>query len=274
MSPFEYLRAASVDDAVRLLRESPDARALAGGQTLLAAMRLGLATPERLVDLSGVGAMRGIDEEPGGTLRIGALSTHAQVASSEVVRRFAPGLARLAGGIADAQVRTRGTIGGSVANNDPAACWPAGILALGARVITDRREIAADDFFTGVFGTALEPDEVVVAFRVPRPRRFAYAKFEQPASRFALLGVAVAEFDDGTRVSVTGGGDGVFRIAAFEQALAGAFDPAAIPPLPGDDAARMYGDLHASAEYRAHLASVLARRAVEAAASAPASQRA
>ncbi len=261
MSPFEYRRAAQVADAVAALRENPEARLLAGGQSLLAAMKLGLSAPPVLIDLGRVAELRSLRADGDG-LWIGAMCTHAAVAAAPLVRERLPGLAALAGGIADAQVRQRGTLGGSLANADPAACWPAGVLAAGATLVTDRREIAADDFFTGLFATALEPDEVLVGARFAGAQALHYAKEEQPASRFALAGVAVARQAGGAvRVAVTGLGQGVFRWAEAESRLAQRFAPEALDGL-RPDAGIAHGDLHASADYRCHLAGVLARRAV------------
>lgn len=260
MSALDLRRAARVADAVGWLREDPDAKLLAGGQTLLAAMRLRLAAPSLLIDLQALPELQGLHEE-GPHLWMGAMCTHAHVAASPLVRQRLPGLARLAAGIADQQVRNRGTLGGSIANADPAACWPAGVLALDGRVVTDRREIAADDFFQGLFSTALEPDEVLLGVRFPLAARLHYLKFEQPASRFALTGVAVARAADGVRVAITGLGGGVCRWPEAEAALTRQFDPAALGALHLDPALA-FEDLHASADYRAHLAGVLTRRAV------------
>ena len=260
MTPFEFRRAANVADAVRWLREQPEAKLLAGGQSLLAAMKLGLAAPELLIDLGRVAELRSVRED-GQALWIGAMCTHAGAAASALVRARVPGLARLAGGIADQQVRNRGTLGGSIANADPAACWQAGVLACGATVVTDRREIAADEFFQGLFATVLEPDEVLVGVRVPVPEQLVYLKEEQPASRFAMAGVAVARRGAEVRVAVTGLGLGVFRWQGAEAALARRFEPQALDGL-RPDAELASGDFHASAEYRLHLANVLARRAV------------
>ncbi|QHE87392.1 FAD binding domain-containing protein [Hydrogenophaga sp. BPS33] len=261
MTPFEYRRASRVADAVAWLRETPDAKLLAGGQSLLAAMKLGLAAPPLLIDLGRVTELRALRDD-GAHLWIGAMCTHAAVAASPLVRARLPGLARLASGIADQQVRNRGTLGGSVSNADPAACWPAGVLACGATLVTDRREMAADDFFQGLFATALEPDEVLLGVRFPVPDRLCYAKFEQPASRFAITGVAVARTASGVRVAITGLGHGPCRWPQAEAALAQRFAPVALHALT-PDADRAAGDLHASAEYRLHLAGVLARRAVQ-----------
>lgn len=263
MQAFDYHRPASLPEALALLREpSVDSKLMAGGQSLLASMKLGLLAPERLIDLGCIPVLRESREEHG-LLSVGAMQTHGALAASASLRRWVPGLARMAGHIADAQVRAMGTIGGSLANSDPAACWPAGVLALGARMQTDRREIEADDFFQGLFTTALESDELLCAVRLPRPRRFAYLKFEQPASRFALVGVAVAQFDEGTvRVALTGTAQGAVRLPEAEQLLARRFAPEALADLRVDEDL-MAEDLHAGADYRAHLAAVLARRAVQ-----------
>jgi carbon-monoxide dehydrogenase medium subunit len=260
VTPFDLRRAANVDQAVAWLRESPDAKLLAGGQSLLAAMKLGLAAPALLIDLGRLPDLQALRLEGDG-LWVGAMCTHASVADSPLVREHLPGLARLAGGIADPQVRNRGTIGGSLANADPAACWPAGVLAAGATLVTDRREIAADAFFQGLFSTALAEDEVLTGVRFSLQGSVSYLKEEQPASRFALAGVAVARHRDGARVAVTGLGHGVFRWQEAEAALSRDFSATALHGLVPDlDLAA--GDLHASAKYRAHLAGVLARRVV------------
>lgn len=260
MSTLDLRRAGTVADAVAWLREDPDAKLLAGGQTLLAAMRLRLAAPSLLIDLQALPELQGLGEQ-GHHLWVGAMCTHAAVAASPLVRQRLPGLARLAAGIADQQVRNRGTLGGSIANADPAACWPAGVLAMGGLIVTDRREIAADDFFQGLFSTALQPDEVLLGVRFPLALRLHYLKFEQPASRFALTGVAVARSAHGVRVAITGLGGGVCRWPEAEAVLTREFDPAALSALRLDPALA-FQDLHASADYRAHLAGVLTRRAV------------
>lgn len=264
MQPFEYCRVRDVAEAVALLRDGSDSKLLAGGQSLLASMKLGLHAPARLIDLGRVPSLQGTRALPDGRLWVGAMQTHGALARDAALQAHAPGLAQLAAHVADPQVRQRGTVGGSVSNADPAACWPAGLLAAGAQFQTDRRTIAADDFFTGLFGTALEPDEVLCGLALPRPRRLAYLKIEQPASRFALVGVAVAKFDDGVRVAVTGSGSGAVRLPAFEQALARHFAPQSVAGL-HVEADLMSSDLHAQADYRAHLAAVLVRRAVQAA---------
>jgi len=261
MNEFAYQRPASLQDALAALAALEDARPLAGGQSLLPAMKLGLAAPAGLVDLSGIAEMRGIAASAAG-LRIGAMVSHAQVAASPEVRRAIPALAALADGIGDPAVRARGTLGGSLANNDPAACYPAALLALGATVFTDRRTIPADAFLTGLYETALQPGELLTAVEFPVPERAAYQKFLQPASRFALVGVFVAKTRGGARVAVTGAAACAFRSAELEAALdahwsGASCDRASVPH------AGLNSDLHASAGYRAHLIRVLARRAVE-----------
>ncbi len=263
MNEFTYHRPDSVAAAVKQLKSAGDARFLAGGQSLLGAMKLGLAAPGEIVDLGRIRDLAGIRVD-GNTVRIGAMTTHAAAAASADVRAKIPGLARLAEGIGDPSVRSRGTIGGSLANNDPAACYPAAVLALGATIETDRRKIAADDFLRGLYETALEPDELIVAVHFPVPQNAAYVKFEQPASRFALVGVCVSRGPQGVRVAATGAKACAFRVTAFEQALAKDFSPKACDgvTIPADG---MNRDIHASPEYRAHLVGVLAKRAVEAA---------
>lgn len=259
MYAFTFERPASLADASRLAA-ADGAQVLAGGQTLLASMKLRLASPGQLVDLGGIGELAGVRRE-GGTLVIGAMTRHADVAASADVQSALPALAELAGGIGDRQVRAMGTLGGSVANNDPSACYPAALLALGATVQTTQREIAADDFFRGLFATALQDGELITAVRFPLARRAAYIKFKQPASRFALIGVFVAQTDSGVRVAVTGGGNGVFRHAGLEAALARDFTPEAAATVKVD-AGDLSSDLHGSAAYRANLIGVLTQRAV------------
>lgn len=260
MNEFDFHRPASVADVARLVAGATDGKLLAGGQSLLASMKLGLAAPSDLIDLSRVADLEGIRIE-GDSVRIGAMTTHAAVAASAEVQRAIPALAKLAAGIGDRAVRAMGTIGGSVANSDPAACYPAAVLGLGATVHTDRRAIAADDFFKGLYETALEPDELLVAVSFPVPRKAAYQKFRQPASRFALVGVFVSQQASGVRVAVTGAGPCAFRVAALEKALAANWSAAACNAVT-IDADGLNSDLHASAEYRAHLIPVLAGRAV------------
>ena len=258
MYAFTYERPATSADAARLA--AAGAKLLAGGQTLLASMKMRLAAPEQLADLGGIAELAGIRRD-GANLVIGAMTRHADVASSADVRAAIPALAALAGGIGDRQVRALGTLGGSVANNDPAACYPSAVLGLGATIVTTQREIAADDFFQGMFSTALNEDEVITAIRFPVPERAAYLKFKQPASRFALIGVFVAKTAAGARVAVTGGGNGVFRHSGLEAALTSSFTPAAAAKV-AVDVGELNGDLHASAAYRANLISVLTQRAV------------
>jgi aerobic carbon-monoxide dehydrogenase medium subunit len=263
MYAFDYRKAASVAEARRLVAEGAEGKLLAGGMTLIPTLKLRLAAPSHVVDLGGIGDLKGI-EVTADAVTIRAMTTHAAVAGSEAVRAAIPALATLAGGIGDQQVRHRGTIGGSVANNDPAADYPAGCLGLGATIVTDRREIAADDFFQGLFQTALEADEVIVAFRFPRPERAAYIKFPNPASRYAIVGVFLARGREGLRLAVTGAGEnGVFRAADIERALAAEFSEAAVDRV-SISPDGWFNDLHGTAAYRAHLIKVLARRAVAA----------
>lgn len=240
-----------------------DRRWLAGGQSLLAAMKLGMVAPGLLIDLQDVPGLREIRLD-GEELSMGAMATHASVAGNVLVRRLAPGLATLAGGIADEQVRQMGTLGGSLAHNDPAACWPAGVLAAGAIIVTDRRELPADAYFQGLYSTALEAGELIVRVRFPRLQGLHYLKFEQPASRFAMVGVAVARRGDGqVRVALTGMGLGVRRWQQAEHALTARFSVGALQSLAGQGLEAL-ADMHASAEYRCHLAQVLTRRCVQA----------
>ncbi len=260
MYAFEYHRPSTLAEAAQLLASRPEAKLLAGGHTLLPTLKQRLAQPSDLVDLSAIAELRGIREEGGG-LTLGATVRHGEVEGSDLVRRVIPALAELAAEIGDPQVRNRGTIGGSIANNDPAADWPAGLLGLGATVRTNRREIVADDFFTGMFETALEEDEIITAVHFPRPEKAAYAKFPNPASRYAIVGVFVARTANGVRVAVTGAGPCVFRADEIERALSADFSPQALDgvAISPDD---LNSDIHASAEYRAHLVKVMARRAV------------
>ena len=218
--------------------------------------------PSDVVDLAGVGDLTALGDT-GSAIAIGAMCTHDKVANSDIVKAQIPALAELAALIGDPMVRNRGTIGGSVANNDPAADYPAALLALGATVVTTSREIAADDFFTAMFETALEEGEIIREIHFPKPKRAAYSKFPNPASRYAIVGVFVAEMEDGVRVAVTGAAASVFRHTEMEQALSGSFSADAIGGMKGD-AGQMNSDIHASAEYRAHLVGVMARRAVAA----------
>lgn len=263
MYSFDYERPITLAGAVSSLK-TEGAKALAGGQSLLPTLKQRLAQPTTLVDLKSVPGLTGIKAE-GGYVTIGGATTHAAVASSADVRNAIPALAALAGGIGDPQVRNRGTIGGSLANNDPSACYPAGVLGLGGVVVTDRRDIPADDYFRGLFETALEEDEIITAVRFPVAEKAAYEKFEQPASRFALTGVFVAKTGDGVRVAVTGASEGgVFRATGLEQALSANFSPAAVSGV-AVSSSGLISDLHGSAEYRANLVSVLTERAVAAA---------
>ena len=264
MYNFTYHRASGLRQAQNLLGKLEDPKLLAGGMTLLPTMKMRLASPANLIDLDRVEGLSGI-EVKGRSLVIGALARHAEVANSATVGEAIPALAELAGMIGDPAVRHRGTLGGSVANNDPNADYPAACLALAATIVTTKRKIPADEFFKGLFETALEPDEIVTKVSFPIPKKAAYQKFRNPASRYALVGVFVAKRPSEIRVAVTGaGGSGVFRVTAFEEALKKRFSPKVLEGLsvPADG---MSSDIHGSAEYRAHLIGVLARRAVAAA---------
>ena len=280
MYNFEFHRPTTVDEAARYLK-SEDAKLLAGGQTLLPTMKQRLASPKHVIDIGGVTGLSSIEHKGGslvmdktgsgtklrgGILTVGALARHAEVAESPETRDAIPALALLAAGIGDPAVRNRGTIGGSIANNDPAADYPAACLALGATIITNKREIAADEFFTGLFETALEPEEMILRVAFPAPGRAAYAKFRNPASRYAIVGVFVAESRGDVRVAVTGAGQsGVFCVPAMETALTSRFHAEAIANVRVNPS-NLISDIHAAADYRAHLIGVMARRAVEAAA--------
>jgi aerobic carbon-monoxide dehydrogenase medium subunit len=260
MYEFEFEQPGSVADAVAALK-SEDAQALGGGQTLLPTMKQRLASPAKLVSLSGIGEMQGVSDD-GGAVVIGGATTHAAVAAGAGAY---PALADMAGHIGDPAVRNRGTIGGSIANNDPSADYPAAALASGATIVTDSREIAADDFFQGMFTTALNEGEIITGVRFPVPEAASYQKFLQPASRFALVGVFVAKTADGVRVAVTGASEeGVHRWSEAEAALSGDFSASAIEGL-SVSADGMISDLHGSGAYRAHLVAVLTKRAVTAA---------
>ena len=263
MYDFAYQKPASVADAAKALAADAEAKPLAGGMTLIPVLKQRLNHPSLLVDLAKAG-LAGITAGTG-SVRIGAMTTHATVAASADVKRIIPALAALAGGIGDEAVRHRGTIGGSLANNDPAADYPAAALALGATIHTNKRAIAADDFFQGMFATALGTDEIITAVEFPAPLRANYQKFRNPASRYATVGVFVAKFANGVRVAITGAGQGgVFRHTAMEQALNANFSADAVKTVvtkPDD----LNSDIHASAEYRAHLIGVMTRRAVAAA---------
>jgi carbon-monoxide dehydrogenase medium subunit len=262
MKDFELHRPSSIKDAVGLVQGKSGAKFLAGGQSLLPVIKLELAEPSDLVSLAQIKELREIRVD-GDKLLIGALATHDDVSGDAHVQKKIPALAQLAAGIGDAQVRNRGTLGGSVAHADPAADYPAALVGLGATVVTDRRSIAADDFFTGLFATALARDELVKAVQFPIPKRAAYAKFAHRASKYALVGVFVAETAGGVRVAVTGAGPKVFRLAAFEAALGKKMDGKALDGI-AVAATDLNSDGEASADYRAHLIGVMARRAVQA----------
>ncbi|MYF50522.1 MAG: xanthine dehydrogenase family protein subunit M [Gammaproteobacteria bacterium] len=259
MDAFNYHKPSSLAEAVALHRDAEDPAYLSGGHTLLPTMTQRLAAPSDLIDLEGLTELTGIAAE-GRTLSIGAFTRHAEVAASAEVRSTVPALADLAEGIGDAQVRNRGTIGGSLANSDPSADYPAAALALNAVIRTDRRQIAADDYFRGLFETALEEDEIITRIDFANPSRAAYEKFPNPASRYATVGVMVADFNGAVRVGITGAGPCACRAPTFEAALSARLDPAALDDaeLPAID---FNSDLHASAEYRAHLVRVMAQRA-------------
>ena len=258
--PFQYRRATSLADAEAMLATTPGAKLLAGGQTLIAAMKMRLASPPELIDISGLKELAFIRAE-GRTVVIGAGTSHDAVATSETVARAIPALAKLAEGIGDPAVRHMGTIGGSLANNDPAADYPAAALALGASMKTTRRAVPSDEFFTGMFSSALEEDEILTEIAFPVPERAGYCKFRNPASRYAMPGVFVAKTSTGVRVAVTGAGSCVFRVPEMETVLAKDFSPAVIAAVRLDPA-DVTSDIHASAEFRAHLVTVMAGRAV------------
>lgn len=260
MYEFEYHQPKTLDEAAKIFADADDPSYIAGGQTLLPVMKQRLAMPSDLIDLGAIEELKGISLD-GDTLTIGAMTTHAEVAASEAVKKAIPALVEMAVEIGDPPVRNRGTIGGSISNSDPAADYPGALVGLGATVHTTKRDIPADEFFTGLFETALEDGELVVKVSFPVPEKAAYAKFHQPASRFALVGVFCAKTKQGTRVAVTGAGSCVFRVKAFEAALDASFSADALDGLTisSDD---LNSDLHASAEYRAHLVCVMAKRAV------------
>lgn len=262
MYEFEYLRPATLAEAERALGKSAGAKLLAGGQSLIPALKLRLNRVDCLIDLSGIIGMGSIVKR-GPVLAIGAMTTHAEVAQSDVVKAAIPGLARLAGEIGDPQVRNCGTIGGSIANNDPAADYPAAALALGATLKTNKREVAAGDHFKGLFA-GFAPDEILTEVLFQIPKRFAYAKFPNPASRFALTGAAVADTGAGVRVAATGAGsNGVFRVKELESALSSAFRTEGLKKI-NIDSSNLISDVHGDAEYRAHLIGVMTKRAVDA----------
>lgn len=264
MYQFNYQKAGSADEAASAVTAAEDGRFLAGGMTLIPTLKMRLAQPSDLVDLAGISDLVGI-EDGGDSITIKGMTRHVDVANSDVVKSKIPGLASLADNIGDPQVRNRGTIGGSLANNDPAADYPAAVLALNATVITNKREIAAEDYFDGMFTTVLEEGELITAVRFPVPEKAAYTKFPNPASRYALVGVMVAQTGGDTRVAVTGAGqDGVFRASDIESALSGSWSADAAKGVKMSDDG-LNTDIHASAEYRAHLISIMASRAVTAA---------
>lgn len=264
MYNFDYTRPSSLDEALKALSSGDEVKLMAGGQTLIPTLKQRLAQPAKVIDLSGVAELKGIKVE-GNSVVIGAMTPHAAVAGSAEVKAKIPALASLAHGIGDPQVRNRGTLGGSISNNDPAADYPAALMALGATVHTNKRQLAAEDFFDGMFSTALEEDEIVTKVSFPIPEKAAYAKFAQPASRYALVGVFVAKTGNGVRVAVTGAGEGgVFRVGDFESALSANFSASALEGVTVS-ADGLNGDIHGSPEYRAHLIGVMAKRAVQAA---------
>jgi carbon-monoxide dehydrogenase medium subunit len=259
MHAFQYERPTQLSEASKLL--AAGAQAVAGGQTLLASMKLRLMSPEKLVDLSEIKELQGIRFESG-TITIGAMTKHQAVETNPVIKQHIPALSVLAGGIGDRQIRASGTLGGSVANNDPAACYPSACLGLGALIKTTQRSIHAKDFFLGMYATALEPGELITEISFPVPKRAAYAKFKQPASRFALVGVFVAQFADGVHVAITGAGNRVFRHEGLERALSKSFKPEAVENVIIDPS-ELNEDIHASAAYRANLIKVQTQLAVK-----------
>jgi len=263
MQDFEYQKSKTVTEAGDAFNAQSDGSFLAGGQTLIPVLKQGLAMPSGLIDLAGIEDLQGITATES-TLTVGAMTTHARVAASPEVQKAIPALAGLAGGIGDPQVRNRGTLGGSLANNDPSADYPAAVLALSAVVVTDKRRIPADGFFTGMFETALDEGELITDVEFPVAERAAYAKFPNPASRYAVAGVFVARVDGAVRVAVTGAGPGVFRAAEMEAALDKDFQADALEGIAVSEA-DLIADIHASAGYRAHLIGVMAGRAVDAA---------
>lgn len=263
MYAFNYHRPASLAEASKLLADAADGKFVAGGQTLLPTLKQRLAAPSDLIDLGGIADLQGIKADGSG-VSIGAGTRHGMVAKSAEVAKAIPALAKLAGGIGDAQVRNMGTIGGSLANNDPAADYPAAVLGLNATIHTNKRSIAADDYFKGMFETALEDGEIIVKVTFPIPKRAGYVKFPNPASRYVMVGAMVAETASGVRVAINGAGPCVFRHKEMEAALAKSFSADALKGIKTDPKA-MNNDIHASAEYRAHLVGVIAKRAVQAA---------
>jgi carbon-monoxide dehydrogenase medium subunit len=263
MYNFNYHLPSSLADAAKAVQSAEEGKLVAGGMTLIPTLKQRLAKPSDLVDLAKIAELKGIKKD-GNTVVIGAMTKHVEVATSDVVKSAIPGLAELASHIGDPAVRNRGTLGGSIANNDPAADYPSAVVALNATVITSKRKIAADDFFKGMFETALEPGEIVTAVQFPIPEKASYMKFPNPASRYAIVGVFVAKTGAGVRVAVTGAGPVVFRQKEMESALAKSFVPDAVANIKVSPLG-LNGDIHASPEYRAHLVTVMAKRAVAAA---------
>jgi carbon-monoxide dehydrogenase medium subunit len=263
MHAFEYHRPASMKDAIALGAQKPEGKFLAGGQSLVQAMKLRLSSPTDLIDLGTIGDLKGLSADAN-SVSIGAMVRHADVAASAAVQKAIPALAQLADAIGDRQVRHMGTLGGSLANSDPAADYPAAVLGLGATITTNKRKIEGDKFFTGLYETALEPGELITQVSFPIPKRAAYMKFKNPASRFALVGVFVADFGGAVRVGVTGAGPCAFRQTEMEKALAQKFAPESVANIKVKPDG-LNNDLHASPEYRAHLITVMCKRAVEAA---------
>ena len=263
MQNFSYHRPSSATEAIQQVKGDSESKFMGGGMSLVPVMKLDLAQPSALVSLAGISELKGIRVD-GNALIIGAMTTHAEVASSDVVKSACPGLARMAAGIGDPQVRHKGTIGGSVAHADPAADYPAALIALNATIKTDRRTISAEDFFKGMFETALEDDELITEVHFEKPMRSAYGKFANPASKYAIVGVYVAQLAGGVRVAVTGAATKVFRVPEMETALSASFSADAIKDIKVSSA-NMTGDGDADAEYRAHLVTVMAKRAIAAA---------
>ena len=256
-----YLKASSIQEAQEALGQGDDPKLLAGGMTLLPTLKQRLAAPDMLIDLAQCD-LSGIKEE-GDSVSIGAMTTHHDVANSAIIQQAIPALATLAGGIGDRQVRNRGTIGGSLANNDPAACYPAGILGLGGVIHTNQRAISADDYFVDMFETALEEDEIILSITCPKPQKSAYIKYPNPASRYAMVGVFVAQFDEQVRLAITGAGEnGVFRLTEMETVLAENFSASALSGHTVSDEGLM-SDIHASADLRAHVIGQMVMRAVD-----------
>jgi carbon-monoxide dehydrogenase medium subunit len=260
MYDFNYQRASSIEDAASKHAAADDARYLAGGMTMVPVLKQRLDQPSDVVDLGSLGDLTGISED-GGAIVIGAMTTHHDVATSDLVKSKIPALADLAGTIGDPMVRNRGTIGGSLANNDPAASYPAAVLGLGATIQTNKRSIEADDFFTGMFDTALEEGELITAVSFPVPEQAGYKHFPNPASRFPIVGAFVAKTGGGVRVGITGASPCAYRQSSFEDALSGGLDPESLKGIEVSSDG-MNSDIHASAEYRAHLVNVMARRAI------------